>query len=123
MIVVAVQVVAGILLALFMIVVHRSPKRAWAWYSGAVMDGQRHTNATWFMPSHGDKPVLHHTGHAIRWHHLRRIHRAGIRSAGTVAAYAAYAGLILATFITGIAMALLAVCRPGLRAHPRCHPR
>ena len=107
MIVVAVQVVAGILLALFMIVVHRSPKRAWAWYSGAVMDGQRHTNATWFMPSHGDKPVLHHTGHAIRWHHLRRIHRAGIRSAGTLAAYAAYAGLILATFITGIAMALL----------------
>ena len=103
-----IQVVAGILLALFTIVVHRSPKAAWVWYSGAVVDGQRHTNATWFMPSHGDKPVLHHTGHAIRWHHLRRIHRAGIRTGGTFAAYAAYIGLIAATLITGIALTLLA---------------
>ena len=105
--IVAVQVVAGILLALFTIVLHKDYKRAGAGTPVRPMDSQRHTNATWFMPSHGDKPVLHHTGHAIRWHHLRRIYRAGIRTGGTLAAYAAYAGLILATLITGIFLALL----------------
>ena len=96
MILVVIQVVTGIPLALFTILLHKDRKRAWAWYSGAVMDGQKHTNATWFMRSHGDRPVLHHTGHAIWWHHIPRVHRCGIRTSGTFATYAAYAGLILA---------------------------
>ena len=108
MILVVIQVVTGIPLALFTILLHKDRKRAWAWYSGAVMDGQKHTNATWFMRSHGAKPVLHHTGHAIWWHHLPRIHRAGGRTSGTLAAYAAYAGLILAPLLTGLALTLLA---------------
>lgn len=108
MILVVIQVVTGVLLAVFTVVLLKNPKFTWAWFSGRALDGQKHTNATWLMRSHGDRPVLHHTGHAIRWHHLPRLHRAGIRTGGTFATYAAYAGLILTPLITGIALALLA---------------
>ena len=107
MIVVAVQVAYGILLALFTVALLTKRKFAWRWFSGCTVDGQRHTNATWLMPSHGDRPVLHPTGYAIHWHHIPRLHRAGIRTGGTVAAYATYAGLIFATTVTVTILAVL----------------
>ena len=58
----------------------------WRWHSGASLDGRYRTNATWTMPSRGDKPVMHPTGHAVRWHHMPRLHRAAIRTGTTLAA-------------------------------------
>lgn len=113
MIVVAVQVALGIPLALFAVLLVAKPKFAWAWFSGRAIDRQRHTNATWLMPARGDRPVLHPSGHAIRWHHWPRIWRAGIRTGGTLAVYVTYAGLILAPLITGLAVAVLALACLG----------
>jgi hypothetical protein len=56
----------------------------WRWFSGHTHDGYHHTNATWTRRSHGDRPVLHPTGNAIRWHHWPRWWRAGIRTGGTL---------------------------------------
>lgn len=58
----------------------------WRWFSGHPLDGQLRTNASWLHPA---TEVFHPTGHAVRWHHLPRLYRAGIRTGltlGTVAA-------------------------------------
>jgi hypothetical protein len=56
----------------------------WRWLSGSPLDGYPRTNATWLGWSHGDRPVLHPTGSAVRWHHMPRLYRAGIRGGGTL---------------------------------------
>ena len=38
----------------------------WRWLSGHALDGQHRTNATWTKHSHGNRAVLHPTGHAVR---------------------------------------------------------
>lgn len=80
----------------------------WRWFSGHALDGQHRTNATWTMPSRGDRPVLHPTGHAVRWHHLTRLHRAGIRKGSTLAALAAVYGLATAFLPTVVLLPVVA---------------
>ena len=77
-------------LVMLVLIAHRLVRKvlkalnpAWLWFSGHCMDGQSRTNATWTMRSHGPRPVLHSSGHAVAWHHLPRMHRAGIRSGAT----------------------------------------
>lgn len=93
---------------------------AWRWVSGHPMDGYHRTNATWLRRSHGDRPVLHPTGHAVRWHHWPRLWRAGIRAAGTLGA-AALGWLLFTrrqvTLDAGGAAAGLAVVAVAWRVH------
>ena len=76
----------------------------WRWLSGNSLDGRLRTNATWTMPSRGPRPVLTQTGHAVRWHHMPRMHRAGIRTGGTILAAVTGYGLITATLATVICL-------------------
>lgn len=80
----------------------------WAWLSGAELDGEQRTNATWLHCSHGDRPVLHRTGNAWRWHHLPRLTRAGIRTGGTALAAAILYGWAVARALTIAALASVA---------------
>ena len=63
----------------------------WRFLSGHALDGQHRTNATWSRPA---TRVLHPTGHAVRWHHLPRWHRAGIRSGSVLGLLMGACGLI-----------------------------
>ena len=83
---------------------------AWRWFSGHALDGQHRTNATWTMRSRGARPVLHSSGHAVSWHHLPRLHRAGVRTGSTLAALAAGYGLIAARAFTVAVLAVVAAC-------------
>ena len=74
----------------------------WRWHTGMPLDGHDRTNATWL---HRSSDVLHRSGHAVRWHHMPRLHRAGIRCGAEMACAASLAGLILAP---GIVFPLLA---------------
>ena len=81
---------------------------AFLWFSGHAMDGVSRTNATWIQRSHGPKPVLHSSGHAVAWHHLPRLHRAGIRTGASVAFLAVVYGLWAAFALTLAVLAALA---------------
>ncbi len=74
--------------------------------SGHALDGQHRTNATWAKASRGPRPVLHPTGHAVRWHHMPRLHRAGIRTGTLLAVLLTGCGLVAARTLT---ITLLAV--------------
>jgi hypothetical protein len=107
---VIVVLVGGLVLAALVaatLTVHRITRRvlkalnpAWLWFSGHCMDGVSRTNATWTMPSRGQKPVLHSSGHAVAWHHLPRLHRAGIRTGASIAFLAALYGFWTALALT-----------------------
>jgi hypothetical protein len=87
----------------------------WRFLSGHTMSGKYITNATWTMPSRGDHPVIGHpTGHAVRWHHLPRLHRAGIRTGSTAAVLAVAYGLAAAFWLT---VAVLAGCAAAAAAY------
>jgi len=73
---------------------------AWLWFTGLPNDGHSRTNATWRRASHGPRPVLHNSGHAVAWHHLPRLYRAGIRTGATVTAAAVLYGFAVATVLT-----------------------
>lgn len=88
----------------------------WRWHSGASLDGRYRTNATWTMPSRGDKPVMHPTGHAVRWHHMPRLHRAGIRTGATLLFLAACYGLASAFWLTVNLLAAAALAAAGYGA-------
>ena len=88
----------------------------WRWHSGASLDGKYRTNATWTMPSRGDKPVMHPTGHAVRWHHLPRLHRAGNRTGSTLALLAAVWGLVTAFWLTVNLLVTAALAAAGYGA-------
>ena len=84
---------------------------AWWWFTGLpIGDGQSRTNATWTMRSHGPKPVLHSSGHAVAWHHLPRLHRAGIRIGASVAFVAMAYGLVTALALTLASLSIAAAC-------------
>jgi hypothetical protein len=90
---------------------------AWRWLSGHALDGRYRTNATWTMPSRGDHPVIGHpTGHVVRWHHLPRLHRAGIRTGATLLFLAICYGLATAFWVTVAILAVLAAAGAGYGA-------
>ena len=89
----------------------------WRWHSGHTISGRHITNATWTMPSRGDHPVIGHpTGHAVRWHHMPRLHRAGIRTGSTAAFLAICYGLAAAFWLTVAVLAILAAAGAGYGA-------
>ena len=84
---------------------------AWWWFSGLpIGDGVSRTNATWLQRSHGPRPVLHSSGSAIAWHHMPRLHRAGIRTGGTHAFAAVIYGLWAALDLTLAFLSAAAAC-------------
>lgn len=82
----------------------KNPKHAWRWLSGHTHDKYHHTNATWTRPA---TKVLHPTGNAVRWHHLPRLYRAGVRTGFTVFALLVLTGAALAPWPTFIALGVL----------------
>ena len=109
-----VVLLAGVVAAV--IVLHRFVRRllkamnpAWLWFTGLpIGDGVSRTNATWTMRSRGPKPVLHNSGHAIAWHHLPRLHRAGIRTGATLVFLLIAYGLVTALTVTLAVLSALA---------------
>src|ERR1039458_5838616 len=83
----------------------------WRWLSGHNLDGVHRTNATWTQPA---TKVLHPTGHGVRWHHLPRLHRAGIRTGTTLLVLLAATGLVAAPVVTLIALATAAAALVAL---------
>jgi len=77
----------------------------WRFCTGMPLDGHPRTNATWL---HRSSDVLHHTGHAIWWHHLPRLSRAGIRCGTGLACLGICAGLVLDFAVTALVLACLA---------------
>lgn len=86
---------------------------AWRWFTGHTLSGRYITNATWTLPSRGDKPVLHPTGHAVRWHHMPRLHRAAIRTGTTILAAAVLYGLAVAFWLTVSLLAAATLAAAG----------
>jgi hypothetical protein len=72
----------------------------WRWLSGAAWHGNPVTDAGFLRPG---KSALTRTGHATRFHHRPRLHRALIRSGGTVAVVLGLYGLIVARPVTVLA--------------------
>jgi hypothetical protein len=101
----AVLVVHGFLRRVF-----KALNPAFLWFSGHSMDGHARTNATWTQRSRGPKPVLHSSGHAVAWHHLPRLHRAGIRTGASVALVAVAYGLWAALDLTLGFLSAAAAC-------------
>jgi hypothetical protein len=62
----------------------------WRWFSGHPLDGKYRTDATWLRPS---TKTLHPIP-VVRWHHMPRLHRAGIRTAATLIALWVMIGLL-----------------------------
>ena len=90
---------------------------AWRWLSGHTLDGRYITNATWTMPSRGDHPVIGHpTGHAVRWHHMPRLHRAGIRTGSAAMFLTVLYGLYAAFWLTAAVLAAAAAAAAGYGA-------
>lgn len=84
---------------------HTAHVLVWRFLSGHSLDGQHRTNAGWF--TRADK-IMTPTGKAGRWHHMPRIHRAGIRQAATVAIAGIGWGLVTEPAVTLICV-LIAV--------------
>ena len=80
----------------------------WRFASGQPLDGQFRTNATFTMPSRGDRPVLHPTGHASRRWHWPQWYHTVIRFGAVFGTITITAGIILAPLVTGIILAVLA---------------
>lgn len=82
---------------------HGAGALAWRWLSGHSLDGEHRTNATWLRPA---SEVLHESGRAVRWHHLPRLARAGIRAGASAATVAILRGLAAAprATVTGLAV-------------------
>jgi hypothetical protein len=73
--------------------------RLWRWFSGHTWHGKPVTDAGWVR--RGQK-VLTPTGHATRWHHLPRLHRAGWRTGGTAAAFGLIVGWLTVPLLTSL---------------------
>lgn len=110
----AIVLIAGAGLGIAYAIHRLRQSRLWAflvflgrWHSGHTLSGQYMTNATWTRPSHGDRPVLHPTGHAVRWHHMRRLYRAGIRCGTELILFAVLYGVAAARTTTTTVLAAL----------------
>lgn len=82
----------GVLVLKALVKEHGPHKLAWRYASGAHLDGRPRTDAGWLR--RGTR-VLHPTGHASRWAHMPRLHRAGWRLAPPLTALAMLAGLVI----------------------------
>jgi hypothetical protein len=71
--------------------------RAWRWLSGNTWHGDPVTDAGWVRRG---QRALTKTGHATRWHHLPRLHRAGWRIGGTLGVLGVIWGLFTAPLVT-----------------------
>ena len=95
-------IVLAILVTVFVVVTRESIRRhgtlplLWRWHTGMPLDGKHRTNATWLK---GSSKTLHPTP-VVKWHHLPRLHRAGIRTGGTYGPVLFLYGLLTATTIT-----------------------
>jgi hypothetical protein len=124
MLILCVPVLAGALLTIAYLAMHHTLRKvfkalnpAWLFFTGLpVGDGVSRTNATWLQRSRGPKPVLHNSGHAIWWHHLPRLHRAGIRTGATLAFLGVLCGLAADLQVTLIILAVLAAAGLSLLA-------
>jgi hypothetical protein len=88
---------------------HGVARVAGRFFSGRHLDGQRRTDAGFFRRG---VRVMHPTGHASRWAHLRDAERAGIRFGATALAVSTFAGL--ATDATVTVALLLTAASAGL---------
>lgn len=85
---------------------HGARRIAFRFIAGHHLDGRPRTDAGWLRPG---VRVLHPTGHASKWAHLPRLHRAGIRWAVLASVTATYAGLASNARATLAGLAALAV--------------
>lgn len=92
---------------------HGAHKVLWRFVSGHHLDGHHRTDATW--TARGSRPLTP-TGHASRWAHRPRLHRAGIRLGVTVAALGALYGVLTARSATVDALMGLAAVLACLAA-------
>lgn len=69
---------------------------AWRWHSGAALDGRARTNATWTRRA---TETLHPVP-VVRWHHMPRLHRGGIRTGVTLVLVLLVFGLTASPAIT-----------------------
>jgi hypothetical protein len=76
--------------------------RLWRFLSGNTWHGEPITDAGWIRPG---RRVLIKVGHASRWHHLPRLHRAGWRTGSILAVIGTIWGLFALPQVT---LALLA---------------
>jgi hypothetical protein len=79
----------------------------WRWFTGHPLDGKFRTDATWLRPS---TKTLHPIP-VVRWHHMPRLHRAGIRTAATLIALWVMVGLL--AYRTAMLWVLFAVGMTG----------
>ena len=105
---------------------HGAGRLVWRWFSGQPLDGKYRTNATWLHPA---TKVMHPSGHAVRWHHLPRLTRAGIRTGGTMTPLAALwgwavsPGVTLAAVLSVFSAAAALACWLAFRAVARFRHR
>jgi hypothetical protein len=88
---------------------HGATTLMWRWISGHSFDGSRRTNATWTRRA---TSVHTDSGTALHWHHMPRLHRAGIRTGSTLGAAGIVWGLTQAyelTFHVAVAIACVGV--------------
>lgn len=105
-----VAVLAVVVLVLRALVKEHGPhKLAWRYASGAHLDGKIRTDAGWFR--RGTR-VLHQSGHASRWAHKPRAHRAAWRLAVPAVILAVLAGLVIDR--PAAVLVILAVAVAGL---------
>ena len=78
---------------------------AWRWLSGHTLDGRYRTNATWTRRA----TATLHPIPVVRWHHLPRLYRAGIRTGSTIILLGVLYGLITARTVTLAVLAALAL--------------
>lgn len=97
-------ILAGAVPALIVILMLRHAGRKhglavllWRWHTGQAWHGRPHTNATWRLPA--DK-VLHPSGRASRWSHMRVGYRTAIRTGLSLSLVGAGYGLLEARQIT-----------------------
>jgi hypothetical protein len=93
----ALILIAVVLILVILSGIYREARRhgphaiLWRWFSGHTWHGNHLTNATWFR-----RATRVHTigGVAMRWHHMPRLIRAGIRTGSTLFAIVLIYGLI-----------------------------
>ena len=102
-------VILGVLVLRAMVKEHGPHKLAWRYASGAHLDGKIRTDAGWFR--RGTR-VLHQSGHASRWAHKPRAHRAAWRLAVPAVILMALAGLVIDRPVT--VLVILAALAAGL---------
>jgi hypothetical protein len=90
----------------------RTPKRklVWRFVSGAAMDGRYRTDASWL---HWSTATLW-PHRVVRWHHMPRLYRAGVRDGTVAAAVGTLCGLRVAPLLTLATLAAVTLAAAAL---------